>query len=286
MNIFARVGTAGSLGGQAAAWPPRCHQAGSARRQEAFTLIELLVVIAIIAILAALLLPALTKAKIKAQNICCVNNTKQLTLAWIVYAHDNQDNLLCAWAPFPPYADWVLGNMTVPADATNTALLTASALNSYLGGNYQVYKCPGDHSKNVRTIAMNAFIGQNFWDPDYTAYLKLGQIASSRPGPSDLFVVLEECGGINDGFFATHMEGYDQRNASLFQFGDVPGSFHSRAGSFSFADGHSEIHKWRDPRTVAAGLTVPVPLVTLSPNNLDIDWLMAKASYKIGGGTR
>jgi len=250
--------------------------------RSAFTLIELLVVIAIIAILAALLLPALAKAKSKAQNISCLNNTKQITLAWLMYAQDNNDQLLDA-------GNWVDGDMGVAADAVNIALLRSSRLNSYLGGNYKVYKCPGDSrmvlgQPVVRSVAMNAFIGYNFWQPAFSAFFKLPQMV--RPGPINTFVILDECAGINDGFFATHMDGYDPRNPSDWNFGDVPATYHNRAGSFSFADGHSEIHKWRDARTIAASKQFPVPLRTDSPNNLDVDWLASKATYKISGGTR
>ena len=108
-----------------------------------------------------------------------------------------------------------------------------------------------------------------------------------RPGPANTFVILDESAAtINDEFFAVAMDGYDPRTPNSFRFGDVPATYHNKAGSFSFADGHSEIHKWRDRRTLLAGLPVPVPLSTPSQNNIDDDWLMSKATYRTSGGTR
>ena len=270
------------------AWPfRRAKGKGGCPSVSGFTLIELLVVIAIIAILAALLLPALSKAKLKAHNIMCMSNTKQLTLAWIMYANDNNDRLLDSRA-------WMGGWFIEPpapagADSTNINILKVGPLNPFLSGNYKVYKCPGDTrvaygQPIVRSVAMNGFIGQNFWESQYLRFLKMTQM--TRPGPVNTLVILDECAGINDGFFAIHMNGYDPRSPTLFEFGDVPATYHNMAGSFSFADGHSEIHKWRDGRTVAASRQFPVPLNTASPNNPDVDWLASKASYKIAGGTR
>ena len=253
--------------------------------RRAFTLIELLVVIAIIAILAALLLPALAKAKVKAQQVGCLNNGKQITLAWIMYADENNDKLLNSgqWLAYSDVGD----SSPTPTDRTNTMFLKTGPLASFLAGNVGVFKCPGDTRKAygqpvVRSVSANGFLGDDsswVWGGIWTRFLKLGQLV--RPGPANTFVIIDESGAsINDEFFAPAMNGYDPRTPSLFGFTDVPATYHNKAGSLSFADGHSEIHKWRDARTATAGL------FAASPNNNDVDWLMSKSSAKIAGATR
>jgi len=262
-----------------------------------FTLIELLVVIAIIAILAALLLPALIKSKLKAQGIQCMNNHRQLCLAWQMYSEDNQDRLLYASEyPYDPrtYAGaWVTGTLDFnPANRSNWDVnqdIKKSPMWPYCGNNLGIWKCPSDRSyvevegerkPRVRSMSMNIFLGgwggtDGNWGPvfsDYLIYLK--QTELQVPGPAKVFVFLDmREDSIDMGNFGTRMAGWPGQ-PEKYGFYDLPGFYHHLACGFSFADGHSELRRWRDSRTtpplVEGGL---VPDIFVTPNNPDVAWL-------------
>jgi prepilin-type N-terminal cleavage/methylation domain-containing protein/prepilin-type processing-associated H-X9-DG protein len=264
-------------------------------RSPGFTLIELLVVIAVIAILAAILLPALTQAQQRAERTYCLNNLRQLAVAWIMYADDNNGTMPeNDDGSIPTVNAWVKGNLTwdtvgrTNPDNYNATNLSTSELGPYCGHTIGIYKCPGDKKPaalgpRVRSVSMNAFMhGQSvnssvlsLFPGNYFVYNKISTMAA--PGPSDLWVFLDEQGdSINDGFFLFNM---NEAATSSPKWYDRPAAYHGGTGAFSFVDGHVESRRWRDPAiTPDRVIGVNHPPYNGSTTAGDIAWMQSHTS--------
>ncbi len=267
----------------------RAKGAGRRSVSVAFTLIELLVVIAIIAILASALLPALSRAKVKAQSVACMNSRRQLGLAWLMYADDSGEKL-------PGAFDWVGGGLSYDLnnyDNTNIANLLNGALGPY-AKSYAIYKCPADQSQGnftggggqvrvprVRTTSMSqafAPYGQGWVTDNYRHYTKLASLIA--PPPVSLWVFIDENpDSINDAAFAVLMPPPTLPGTTCWQDGPTV-SPHSGACGFAFADGHSEIHKWVDPRTLGMKTTYSGSFNygRVQSGNRDIVWMQQRTT--------
>lgn len=276
-----------------------------------FTLIELMVVVALIGVLAAILLPALAKARTRAQAIFCLNNTRQLAAAWLLYAdeHDgkypynlggistrlfnNPNRIHNNWVN--SYLDWENEN----TDNTNVVTLTEAGLGSYTSRAARIYRCPADNTLSgnqqregwqgrVRSYSMNAMVGDageisktgsNTNNPGYAQFFNDSSFAAVDRG--GIFVFLDEHpDSINDGYFINKADGYYINNAYVRRWDSLPASYHNGAAALSFADGHSELHQWinnttkRPARPDAAGLPFSIPSTELT----DYNWVIQHMS--------
>ena len=272
----------------------------SAHYHRAFTLIELLITISVISILSSILLPSLSKARARAAGAASLNNTRQLLLAWNLYADDHQGRL--------PYnlggtgrnpmgirssLNWVNNVLSweLDADNTNSAALIEASLGGYVHRSTTVYRCPTDRTLSAiqrqagwksrnRSYAMNAMMGnagelslsgQNQNNPAYVQFFT----SDSIPRPVDLFVFIEEhSDSINDGYFINR--------AYSSEWLDLPASDHDRSAPLSFADGHAEMHRWQNSSTLRPSLPdgADLPISLRGEPQQDFEWIISHMSNR------
>ena len=267
------------------------HDPAAGRPDHGFTLIELLVVIAIIAILAAMLLPALSKAKGKAHQIACLNNYRQLQFCWQLYTDDQADALPANEAQVyigsrvmltTRINSWLQGNAYTDTTFSN---IQSGALFRY-NQSTSIYKCPADNSTvrdqgllpRTRTVSMSVYMN-SITDPrngNYSkSWHKLTQI--QRPGPSRAMVFVDEHEkSIQQSTFCVNANGFRLFGTDQWEWISFPATRHNNAGNFSFADGHAETWRWRESRTLEISRRSPPPW----------NWIAWPANNSSGPGDR
>jgi prepilin-type processing-associated H-X9-DG protein/prepilin-type N-terminal cleavage/methylation domain-containing protein len=274
---------------------------GLTTRQEGFTLVELLVVIAVIAILFALLVPAIARAKERGRGALCVNNQKQLHLAWTLYEMDCQKfalNRHSAYSSFGGLDNWACGVLmyetagdALLGESTNSTALVDPRLTQFAPylGSPSPFKCPADRSyvviggerrPRVRSYSMNIYVGFDPFGAHEIAYMQFNSLTDYRgKSPAELFLLIDEHEDtIGDGQF--------RMEPPLWRFSgwsdSIPASRHSKGANIAFADGHVEYRGWKDART-----SVPVRRTWKSgdeqPNNPDVSWLFDRATMPVPG---